>query len=87
MPSKAQIDRKKQKRERKARFFDSYIMKALGLGVVITAFIWVVFGLCVAAGSSFSTQVYDFAEDLTLMLIAAIFSAAGIKAETANLSQ
>ena len=84
MTDKFLIDRKKQRQKKKERFFDSNVMKMLGLALIFIVVLWVVFGLCVVGDSDFASQTYGLAEKVSLMWFAAFLSAAGVKAEVAK---
>jgi len=78
------IDRAAQKKCWREIFFDSHVMKFLGLAAICDLALLIVFVLCIFLGDGpNSDRVWELFSQITLLIIGAIISAAGVKTENA----
>ena len=78
------IDRKAQNKGWFSEFFDTKVMKMIGLLMTFTGFLLIIFTVCVVTNHTyFAGMVWDLCVTLIKLISGGALSAAGIKAEHA----
>lgn len=77
------IDRNAQKKNWFNQFFDSSVLKIIGVAWLFIFVLLIVFSICVIKNHyDFANQIWDLTEKLILLVFGAMFSAVGIKIES-----
>lgn len=77
------LDRELQKKGWASEFFDSRIMKILGLSIGFIVFLLIIFAICVVTNHTyFADKIWDLSEKLILLVFGAMFSSIGMKVES-----
>jgi threonine/homoserine/homoserine lactone efflux protein len=79
------VDRENQRKTWFNQFFNSHVLKVIGVAWLFIFILLVVFSICLICNhNDYANQVWGLTEKLILLVFGAMFSAVGIKVESAD---